>query len=87
MVKMDGGSHAILKKWKKRLGDQGVRVPLGGTIREIEKLIKDKDLGFSKTDLKIIRNCLEKLSKIATIYGKPSFSGVVVKMDSMIKED
>ncbi|MFH0904516.1 MAG: hypothetical protein V1854_04930 [Methanobacteriota archaeon] len=86
MVKMGGSSHAILIKWKKKLRDQGVRVPLGETIREMERLIKDQDLGFSKTDLRVIRNCLEKLSKIATIYGKPSFSGVVVKMDTMIKD-
>ncbi len=53
MVKMDSGSHDILKRWKKKLRDQGIRVPLGGTIREMEKLIKDQDnLGFSKTDIR-----------------------------------
>lgn len=87
MVKMDEASHAILKKWKKKLRDRGVRVPLGGTIREMETLIKDQDIGFSKTDLRVIRNCLEKLSEIAKIYDKPSFSGVVLKMDRMIKKE
>lgn len=87
MVKMDAGSHAILKKWKKKLGDRGIRVPLGGTIREMEKLIKDQDVGFSKTDMKVIRNCLEKLDEISKWYDKPSFSGVVLKMDRMIKKE
>jgi len=87
MVKMDGGSHDILKKWKKELRDQGVRVPLGGAIREMDNLLKDNDLGFSKTDLKGITHALAKLKEILEKYDNPSFSGVIVKMDSMIKED
>ncbi len=86
MVKMDSGSHDILKRWKKKLRDQGIRVPLGGTIREMEKLIKDPKLGFSKTDLKVINHALDNLNEISEKYDNPTFSGVIVKMNSIIKE-
>ncbi len=87
MVKMDAGSHDILKKWKKKLRDQGIRVPLGGTIREMEKVIKDQDeLGFSKTDLKTVQHALGKLKEISEKYDNPTFSGVIVKMNDVLKE-
>ena len=85
MVKMDGGSHDILKKWKTKLKDQGVRVPLGGAIREMDNLLKDEDIGFSKTDLRVANSALRKLKEISEKYDDTSFSGVIVKMDSMIK--
>ena len=86
MVKMDGGSHTILKKWKKKFRDKKIKVSLGAAIREMDTLLKDKDIVFSKTDLKTINIALGELKEISKIYDKPSFSGVIVKMDSMIKE-
>lgn len=86
MVKMDAASHAILKKWKEKLRDRGVRVPLGATIREMDILLKDEDIGFSKTDLKGITRALEKLKEISEKYDNPSFSDVIVKMNSIINE-
>lgn len=87
MVKMDENTHSILKKWKEKLREHGVKVPLGATIREMEKLIKDESVGFSRKDLKKINHAMEKLKEISEKYDNPSFSGVIVKMDSMIKED
>ncbi len=88
MVKLDGDSHDILKRWKKKLRDQGIRVPLGGTIREMEKLIKDQDeLGFSKTDLNQANNAMDKLKEISKKYDEPSFSHVIRKLNAMIKEE
>ena len=86
MVKMDENSHSILKRWKEKLRDQGVRVPLGATIREMDILLKDEDIGFSKPDLKGITRALEKLKEISEKYDNPSFSDVIVKMNSMIKD-
>lgn len=86
MVRTDAGSHQILKKWKKKLREQGISIPLGGAIREMEKMIKEPDkLGFSKTDLKTVRHALGKLNEISKKYDNPHFSEVIVRMDAMIK--
>ena len=87
MVKLDGVSHDILKRWKKKLRDQGVRVSLGATIREMDILLKDEEIGFSKTDLRVAANALGKLKEISQKYDDPSFSSVIVKMNSMLKKE
>lgn len=86
MVKIDANSHSILKRWKEKLRKQGLKVSLGATIREMEKMVKDENVGFSKKDLKEISNALEKLKETLEKYNNPTFSDVVIKMDTMIKE-
>jgi protein-L-isoaspartate O-methyltransferase len=85
MVKLDEAAHSILKKWKRQLREQGIKVPLGATIREMGRLVKDENVGFSKTDLKAINHALDKLKEISEKYDNPSFSDVIVKMDEMFK--
>jgi hypothetical protein len=85
MVKMDGDSHSILKKYKKRLRNKGIKVPLGAAIREMDKLIKDDCEGVSKKDLKDMRHAVDKLKDIVEKYHKPTFSDAVREMDTIIK--
>ncbi len=87
MVKMDENTHSILKRWKEKLRQQGIKVPLGAAIREMEKHLKAEDVSFSRKDIKEINNALEKLKETLEKYNNPTFSDVVVKMDSMIKEN
>ncbi len=87
MVKMDENTHSILKRWKEQLKKQGIKVPLGATIREMEKLVKDENVGFSKKDLKEINHAMEKLRETLEKYNNPTFSDVVIKMETMIKEN
>jgi len=85
MVKMDGSSHSILKKWKENLKQKGIKVPLGATIREMDKLIKDGE-GISKTDLKVIMHSLDKLKDVWSKYDNPDFSDAIREMDIILKD-
>jgi len=84
MVKLDKSAHAILKKWKEKLRKRGVRVPLGGVIREMDKIIDSvqDDKHFSRRDMKTLTGALEVLKK----YRAPEFSDAVREMDTLIEE-
>lgn len=84
MVKLDKSAHAILKKHKKLLGEKGVRVPLGGVIRELDKIIGSvqDSKHFSRRDMKALTGALEVLKK----YRAPEFSDAVREMDTLIEE-
>jgi len=85
MVKLDDHAHSILKKWKNKLRQKGVRVPLGGTIREMDKLINNCE-GISQKDIKETMNAIEKLKNVWGKYNNPDFSDTIREMDTMIRE-
>lgn len=86
MVKMDNDAHSILKKWKENLRQIGIKVPLGATIREMDKLIKNGGEGISQTDIKAIKQSLDKLRETMKKYDRPELSDAIRKMDSIIQE-
>jgi len=90
VVKVDMHARSILEKWKENLAEKGIRVPLGGTIREISKIIKDikedTSKGYSKTDIKVAQGALDKLKEVSQKYDNPSFSDAVREMDRIVKE-
>lgn len=84
MVKLDKSAHTILKKHKEKLKKKGVRVPLGGVIREMDRIIgsAQDDKHFSLKDLKVLIGALDVLKK----YRAPEFSDAVREMDALIEE-
>jgi hypothetical protein len=81
MVKMDESAHAILKKWKEKLREKGVRVSLGGALREMDKIIGTNN-DISRKDFKALVSAVEILKK----YRSPTFSDAIGEMDLMIKD-
>lgn len=84
-LKLDEHAHKILEKWKDGLSKKGIRVPLGGTIREMDKLIRGYE-GISQKDIKETSKAIEKLKDIWSKYDDPDFSDAIREMDTMIKE-
>lgn len=84
MVKLDKNAHAILKKHKEELRKNGVRVPLGGVIREMDRIIgsAQDDKHFSRKDMKVLTAALDVLKK----YRAPEFSDAVREMDALVDE-
>jgi hypothetical protein len=84
MVKLDPSAHAILKKWKKKLRKKGIRVPLSGALREMDKIVStiQDDRSFSRKDLKALAEAIEILRK----YKNPTFSDAIGEMDVLIEE-
>lgn len=84
-VRVDTNAYSILEKWKKTLNEKGIKVPLGATIREMDKILLDCDNGISKTDLKIIVHSLDKLKEILDKYNNPNWSDAIREMDTLLK--
>jgi hypothetical protein len=84
MVKMDPSAHAILKKHKETLRKRGVRVSLGGALREMDKIVGtvQEDKSFSRKDLKALAGAVEILKK----YKSPTFSDAIGEMDVLLEE-
>ena len=86
MVKVDDQAHSILKKYKEILRKKGIKVSLGGTIREMDRIIKDDCENFSQKDLKEMRHAIDKLKKTLKKYNNPSFSDAIKEMDGLIEQ-
>jgi hypothetical protein len=82
MVKMDESAHSILKKWKEKLREKGVRVSLGGALREMDKIIGTDNNDISRKDFKALVSAVEILKK----YRSPTFSDAIGEMNSMIEQ-
>jgi hypothetical protein len=84
MIRMDPSAHAILKKHKENLRKKGVRVSLGGALREMDKIIStvQDDKSFARKDLKALAGAVEILRK----YKNPTFSNAIGEMDVLIEE-
>jgi len=81
MVKVDQAAHAVLKKYKERLKLKGVRVSMGGALREMDRIINGDDR-FSQKDLK----ALSKARDVLMTYKNPTFSDAIRDMDAICYE-
>lgn len=84
-VRVDTNAYSILEKWKNTLNEKGIKVPLGATVREIDKIILNS-VGISKTDLKIIIHSLDKLKEILDKYNNPNWSDAIREIDTLLKD-
>jgi hypothetical protein len=82
MIRMDPSAHAILKKWKEKLRKRGVRVSLGGALREMDKILCNENNDISRKDCKALVSAVEILKK----YKSPTFSDAIGEMDTLIEE-